>query len=139
MNLKPQHKILGINLLLFISLYGLVTLNKTVFRPISSPGSLVNFLAGCFPNFIAALLISLAFIVAVLLKKPVKARLIAYIGSAIVFLILTVEEFNPIWGASTYFDIYDIIASGFGSGLALLLFEIILKKQKQAADHKRAI
>jgi hypothetical protein len=130
MNLKTQHKILGINLLLFGLLYGLVTLNKTVFRPHLDPGSFLNIVADCFPNFIAAFLVSLAFIVGVLFKNPTKSRLIVYISSAFVFLMLTVEEFNPIWGASTHFDAYDILASGLGSVLAILFFEIIYKRKQ---------
>ena len=139
MNLKTQHKILGINLILFGLLYGLVTLNKTVFRPLFSPESFLNTITGCFPNFIAAFLISLAFIIAVIFKKPSKSRLIVYISSVIVFLILTIEEFNPIWGASTYFDVYDIIASGLGSGLAILFFEIMHRWQKHDAGYKRTV
>jgi hypothetical protein len=50
--------------------------------------------------------------------------------TAIVFLILTIEEFNPIWGASTHFDSYDILASGLGSALAILFFEIICKRKQ---------
>jgi hypothetical protein len=130
MKLKTPHKILGINLLLFVLLYGLVTLNKSVFRPHLDPGSFLNTVAGCFPNFIAAFLISLSFIVAVLFKDPAKSRLIVYLSSTIVFLILTIEEFNPIWGASTHFDSYDILASGLGSALAILFFEIICKRKQ---------
>jgi hypothetical protein len=130
MKLKTPHKILGINLLLFVLLYGLVTLNKSVFRPHLDPGSFLNTVAGCFPNFITAFLISLSFIVAVLFKDPAKSRLIVYLSSTIVFLILTIEEFNPIWGASTHFDSYDILASGLGSALAILFFEIICKRKQ---------
>ena len=129
MNNKTPLKILGINLLLFGLLYGLVDLNKTTIRPALIPGSFLNTLAGCFPNFIAAFLISLAPIVAVLFRKPEKSRLIVYVSSTIIFLILTVEEFKPMWGASTHFDVYDIIASGIGSGLAITLFEIIQNRK----------
>jgi hypothetical protein len=98
--------------------------DHSVFRPHLDPGSFLNTVAGCFPNFIAAFLISLSFIVAVLFKDP------AFISSAIVFFILTVQEFNPIWGASTHFDSYDILASGLGSALAILFFEIIYKRKQ---------
>ena len=139
MNTKVPQKILGINLLLFALLYGLVELNKTVIRPALHPGSFLNTLAGCFPNFIAALLISLAPVVAILFRKPVKSRLIVYLCSILIFLILTIEEFKPMWGASTHFDIYDIIASGIGSGLAILLFEFIHHKQSQPSVNNSAL
>lgn len=134
---KKAPKILGINLLLFGLLYGLVELNKTVIRPVLTPDSFLNTLAGCFPNFIAALLIGFAPIVAVLFRKPEKSRLIVYISSVLIFLVLTVEEFKPMWGASTYFDVYDIIASGLGSGLAIVFFEIIQRRQIQFTNEKK--
>lgn len=137
MNNKAPHKILGINLLLFGLLYGLVELNKTVIRPALIPGTLLSALSGCFPNFIAAFLISLAPIVAVLFRKPERSHLIIYISSALIFLVLTVEEFKPMWGASTHFDVYDIVASGLGSGLAIVLFEIIQRRQIQFANKKK--
>jgi hypothetical protein len=55
-----------------------------------------------------------------------KARIIIYITSIIVFSILTIEEIKPIWGASTQYDLFDILASGLGSLLAILTFEILI-------------
>lgn len=74
---------------------------------------------------IAAYLISLAPINAVIIKKPKRGRMIVYVSAIIVFLILSIEEIIPMWGASTYYDLYDIIASAIGSALAILTYEII--------------
>ena len=45
----------------------------------------------------------------------------------------TIEEFKSIWGASEYFDSFDILASGLGSALSILIFETITytRKNKQ--------
>ncbi|GAG53255.1 unnamed protein product, partial [marine sediment metagenome] len=50
--------------------------------------------------------------------------------SLLVFAILTIEEFKPIWGASTHYDSFDIFASGLGSLLAVLTFELVVLKRK---------
>ena len=44
------------------------------------------------------------------------------------FIILTIEELKPFVSASTTFDIYDIIASGLGSFIAILTYEVFIKK-----------
>ena len=126
MNLKSRIGIIVINSLLFAALYGLVTLNKELLRPALSNTYFFNILTGCFPNFIAAYLISLAFVSPVVIKKPMSGRLIIYVSSIIVFVILTIEELKPMWGASTHYDPYDILASGVGSLLAILTFEVIV-------------
>lgn len=125
MKTKTLLKIIGINLLIFGALFGLVSFNKEFLRPLSSPNSLSAIFTGCFPNLIAAYLISLAPINAVIIKKPKRGRMIVYVSAIIVFLILSIEEIIPMWGASTYYDLYDIIASAIGSALAILTYEII--------------
>ena len=124
--MKNRIRIVVINSFLFAALFGLVTLNKELLRPALSNTYFFNILTGCFPNFIAAYLISLAFVSPVLIRKPKSGRLIIYVSSIIVFIILTIEEFKPMWGASTHYDPYDILASGVGSLLAILTFEIIV-------------
>ena len=47
-------------------------------------------------------------------------------GSIAVFAILTIEEIKPILGASTYYDIFDIIASGVGSAFTILTYELLV-------------
>ena len=63
---------------------------------------------------------------AVLTKNPKHGRVIAYMSSALVFLVLTIEEIKPMWGASEHFDSFDILASGLGSLLSISTFEIIV-------------
>jgi len=126
-NRKDMLKIIGINLVLFALLYGLVSFNKGILRPEFSHLAFISILTGSFPNFIAAFIISLAFVNAVLIRKPQKGRLIVYVSSVLVFTILTIEEINPIWGASTYYDLFDILASGVGSILAIITFELIAR------------
>ena len=126
MKAKKVLKIIGINLILFGALFGLITINKEFLRPLSSSNSLSVVLTGCFPNFIAAFLISLAPINAVVIKKPKGGRIIVYACAIFTFLILAIEEVIPFWGASTYYDLYDIIASAIGSALAISTYEIIV-------------
>ncbi len=121
-------KILGINLVLFALLFGLVSFNKEILRPGLSHISFVSILTGSFPNFIAAYIISLAVTNAVLIRKPKNGRLIVYVGSALVFAILAIEELFPMWGASTYYDAFDILASGLGSLLSVVTYELIARK-----------
>ncbi len=125
MNWKSKKKVLVINAFLVAVLFGLVSLNKEVLRPALNSSHLLRILTGCFPNFIAAYLISLAFVSAVLIRKLKRGRLIIYLWSIAVFVILMVEEIKPMWGASTQYDTFDIIASGVGSTLAILTFELI--------------
>jgi len=126
-SLKNMLRIIGINLVLFALLYGLISLNKEILRPKFSHISFINILTGSFPNFIAAYIISLAFVNAVLIRKPQNGRLIVYIGSVLVFTILTIEEINPMWGASTYYDPFDILASGLGSIISIITFELMVR------------
>jgi len=129
--MKGRGRIIVINLLIFIALFGLVTLNKELFRPKLSTIPVANVLTGCFPNFIAAYLISLAFVNAVLLRYPKWGRIIVYTGSVVIFLILTMEELKSIWGASTYYDPFDVLASGLGSLFAILTFEFFNSRRKK--------
>lgn len=130
MDMKSRKKVLVLNSLLIAALFGLVTLNKELLRPNLFTIPVANVLTGCFPNFIAAYLISLAFVNAVLLKNPKWGRLIVYASSFVIFLILTIEELKPMWGASTYYDPFDVLASGLGSVLAILTFEFISSRRR---------
>jgi len=127
-NQKNMLKIIGINLVLFTLLFGLVSLNKEILRPGFSHLSFVTILTGSFPNFIAAYIISLMFVNAVLIRKPKNSRLIVYVGSVLVFAILAIEEIIPMWGASTHYDAFDILASGLGSLLSIVSFELVARK-----------
>ena len=133
MNINKKKKAIAINAILFAALFGLISLNKEILRPALNDSGLLKILTGCFPNFIAAYLISLASVSAVLIRKLKHGRLIVYSASIAVLVILTIEEFIPMWGASTYYDVFDIIASGVGSTLAIFTYELlILLKMKGA-------
>ena len=125
MNAKDKRKILGINLFLFALLFGLISLNKEILRPAFAHTPYLGIFTGSFPNFIAAYIIRLAFVNAVLQRKPKHGQLIVYLTSALIFVILTVEEIIPLWGASTHYDIFDIVASGLGSLLAIITFRLL--------------
>ena len=125
MNINDKKKVIAINAMLIAVLFGLVSLNKEILRPALNNSSLLKILTGCFPNFIAAYFISLAFVSAVLIRKFKHGRLIVYSGSIAVFVILTIEELKPMWGASTYYDIFDIIASGAGSIFTIITYELL--------------
>lgn len=125
MALNSKKKVIAINAFLLAALFGLVSLNKEVLRPGFRNSEILKILTGCFPNFIAAFLISMMFVSAVLIRKPVRGRVIAYLGSAAVFLVLMMEELKPMWGASSYYDPFDIVASGIGSLVAIVIFELI--------------
>jgi hypothetical protein len=126
MNINNRKKVIAINAFLFASLFGLISLNKEILRPALNNSGLLKILAGCFPNFIAAYLISLASVSAVLIRNLKHGRLIVYSFSIAVFSILMIEELKPMWGASEYYDTYDIIASGLGSILAILTYEFFI-------------
>ena len=120
------------NLMLFVILYFSVSFNKEYIPPIYGENPIIGILTGSYSNFIAAYIISLFSISPILKRKISKkiSRIIFYIISTSVFILLTIEEINPFTQASKTFDIYDIIASGIGSLLAIVTFEIIIKKQK---------
>jgi NhaP-type Na+/H+ and K+/H+ antiporter len=126
MNINNKKKVIAINAILFAALFGLVSLNKEILRPALNNSSLLKILTDCFPNFIAAYLISLASVSAVLIRKFKHGRLFVYTFSIAVFAILMIEELKPMWGASTYYDTFDIIASGVGSTFAIFTYELLI-------------
>ena len=127
-----KQRYITINLILFAVLYFSVSFNKEFIRPLIEDNNILGILTGSFPNFMAAYIISLFPIAAILAKYPnVKnSRFIIYFVAFMVFLILTVEELNPFFGASTVYDTYDLIANGLGSILAIITFELVLRKTK---------
>ena len=127
---KSKKRLLATNVLLFALLFLLVTFNKEFLRPTFGHLPFVGILTGSLPNFLAACLISLAVVNGVVSKKPKRGPLLVYIGSSLVFLVLTIEELRPMWGASTHYDLYDILASGLGSLIAVLIYEMIVRRHK---------
>ncbi|MCD6176724.1 MAG: hypothetical protein J7K29_02690 [Candidatus Cloacimonetes bacterium] len=128
--IKGKRRILIFNSILFAILFLSISLNKEILRPLYRNVPLVGVVTGCFPNFIAAFIISLCFMNGIVIRRTKHERLIVYISSILIFVILTIEELKPMWGASTHYDLFDIIASGIGSLLAITIFEIIVSRQK---------
>ena len=118
---------------MFAFLFLSVTFNKEFIRPVYGNSPIIGIITGSFSNFMAAYIISL-FPVSPIISKKIKikkARIIVYTISILVFLILTAEEIHPMWGASTQYDLFDILASAVGSLLAILTFEIIINWRKR--------
>jgi len=136
MRWKEKKKVIGTNALLFAALFGLISLNKEFLRPTLNNSDLLIVLTGCFPNFIAALFISLASVSAALFRKFNHERLFVYLFSLAVFIVLMIEEIKPMWGASTHYDLFDIIASGLGSLLAIGCYELLSFFLKRRLDGK---
>ena len=130
MEIIKNRKYIAINVILFAILYLSVAFNKEFIRPFYSHSPIIGLITGSFSNFMAAYIISL-FPIAPILAKNIeirKASIIIYFISILVFLILTIEEIYPMWGASTQYDLFDILASGIGSIFAILTFELIKKR-----------
>jgi hypothetical protein len=130
MEIIKNRKYLAVNLILFAILYLSVTFNKEFIRPIYGHSPIIGIITGSFSNFMAACIISL-FSVAAILAKNIelkKARLIFYAISILVFIVLAIEELKPFVSASKTYDIYDIFASGLGSFVVILTFEVFIKK-----------
>ena len=130
MEIIKNRKYLAINLILFAILYFSVSFNKEYIRPVYGHSPVIGIITGSFSNFMAAYIVSLFSVAAILAKKIEirKAKLIFYVTSILVFIILTIEEIKPFVSASKTYDIYDILASGLGSFLAILTFEVFIKK-----------
>lgn len=130
MDTKNKLRIVLGNLFLFAALFGLITLNKAFLRPNLNNSEISQILTGCLPNYLASFLISLAFVNAILARKPKHGRRWIYLVAFLVFAILALEEFKPIWGASTHYDSFDVLASGLGSFMAIILYEIVERRSK---------
>ena len=136
MELKSRKKYIIINLILFAILFALISFNKEYLRPNYGNLPFISILTGSFPNFIAAYIISLFPLKPILDKNLKYSRIIFYASSFLIFIVFTVEELKPFFGASTQYDPYDIIASGIGSLLAILTFEFFIYKPKNIVKIK---
>jgi hypothetical protein len=134
-NRLSKFRLIGTNCFLVAILYGSVTFNKEVLRPAYGRIPVLNDVLGCLPNFLAAALIGLSIVNAVRVRKPRHGRLIAYAGSLLVFAILTLEELKPMWGASTYYDPLDIIASALGALVGIVVYEVIRSRQQSSLNN----
>jgi predicted neutral ceramidase superfamily lipid hydrolase len=129
--MKNIKKVVAINAILFAALFGLISLNKEFLRHTLNNTGFQKVFTDCFPNFIAAFLISLLSVSAVLTRNTKHGRFIVYVCALVVFLILMIEEIKPMWGANEYYDSNDIIASGVGSFLTILTFELLTLFEKK--------
>ena len=134
--MNNKKKTIIINIFLFALLFGLISLNKEIIRPLYNQTPLIKILTGSFPNFIAAYIVSMFFVNGIIIKAPKYGRLIVYIGSFIVFLLMAIEELKPFWGVSKIYDYYDILASGLGAILAIVTFELIVLRRKRTKQKK---
>ncbi len=125
---KAVIRIISINLMLVLLLFGLVSLNKTVFRSAFSDSHFFQLLTGSFPNFIAGLLLCLCVVNPVLVKKPGYGRMMVYTGSLLIMAILILDELKSLV-ASEHYDIYDIIGSILGGALAIMMFEYLFYRK----------
>jgi len=134
--LKNKKRVITINAILFAALFGLISFNKEFLRPTFNNSELMKILTGCFPNFIAAYIISAAAVSAVVIRNVKRSRLIVYSSSIVVSVILIIEELIPMWGASEHYDTYDIIASVIGSFFAIITFELLIriKRRRDGSD-----
>jgi uncharacterized membrane protein (DUF485 family) len=133
MSAKKKLRVVLTNLLLFSLLFGLVSFNKEILRPAFGDISVLRPVLGSFPNFVAAYIISLFFANSALTIQPKHSRLLVYFGSLSVFVVLTVEELRPMWGASTQYDVMDIVASGLGAFLAVSTYEVTVFTRKRTS------
>jgi hypothetical protein len=133
MSRKKRFRVILTNILLFGLLFGLVSLNKEILRPSLSDIPVVKSMLDCFPNFVAAFIISLSFVNGALAMEPGYSRFLVFVGSLFVFAVLTIEELRPMWGASTHYDVLDIVASGVGSLLAIFTYELTVVTLKRAS------
>ena len=130
MSQKRKIRVVFTNICLFGFLFGAVFLNKEFLRPSLSHLPSLAPITGSFPNFIAAYIIGLFFVNGAVTMEQKHSRLLVYMASLLVFAFLTLEEVNPMWGASTCYDVLDIIATGAGSLLAIVTYELIVLKRK---------
>jgi predicted neutral ceramidase superfamily lipid hydrolase len=135
--MKNIKKVVAINAILFAALFGLISLNKEFLRHTLNNTGFQKVFTDCFPNFIAAYLISLLSVSAVLIRKIKHGRLIVYACAIVVSLILMIEEIKPMWGANEYYDSNDIIASGVGSFFTIITYELLVLFEKRCKQRDK--
>ena len=113
-----------VNAILLAFLFLSISFNKEYLRPALAGNPILNVFTGSYANFIAAYMISLFPACLIHTKRFSNAKgMIIILATAIgVFIILTIEEFAPVFGASKVRDGYDIVASAFGSSCAVLRY-----------------
>ena len=130
-SITDRLRVVGTNLLLFLLLFGVVTLNKRLLGPSVGSSALAQVVTGSLPNFAAAFFVSLCAVSPVLVMKPRFGRMLVYLAALVVFTLLALEELSGVVGASTQLDTFDILASALGAVFACLTFEWIVKVAKR--------
>ena len=104
-----------------------MTFNKEYLRPACAGNSVLGLFTDSYPNFIAAYVMTLFPACPILTKRlPVTSGMRIILATGVgVFVILTIEELAPIFGASEVRDGNDIIASALGSFCAILTFHFL--------------
>jgi hypothetical protein len=117
----------AVNAILFALLLVSVSFNKEYLRPAFAGNPVLELLTGSYANFIAAYVISLLPACPLLTKRfGVTREMQIILATAVgVFIILTIEELAPVFGASKVRDGNDIIASALGSFCAILTFHFL--------------
>jgi VanZ family protein len=88
-----------------------------------------DILIGSLPNFVGAFVFSLALSSEISKLYVKKRKLIIYLMSSLVFIILTIEEFHPFFTATKTFDKFDIIASAIGALCSVIVLESSMRKK----------
>ncbi|NPD43991.1 hypothetical protein [Lentimicrobium sp. S6] len=106
----------------------LFVINKEYLRPAFQNNEVVSIIVGSLPNFLGAYLFSLLPFERIIKSNNKNRKAYYYLYVAFIFIFLIIEEFFPFFTASKTFDVYDILASGMGCILAILSYEITIKK-----------
>jgi hypothetical protein len=130
---------IAVNAIMLAFLFLSVSFNKEYLRPAFAEVTILNILAGSFSNFIASYVISLFPVCPILTKNfsSPKVNQIVIATAIGVFIILTLEEFVGIFGASKVFDGYDILATALGSSCAIYTFIFVrraISRRKNEAE-----
>lgn len=117
----------AVNAILLAFLFLSVSFNKEYLRPTFTENPILIVLSGSYANFIAAYVICLFPVCPILTKRFNSVRPMQLVAATAigVFIILTIEELAPVFGASKVRDGNDIIASAFGSFCAILTFLLL--------------
>ena len=117
----------AVNAIMFAFLYLTVTFNKEYLRSAFAGNPILELLTGSYPNFIAAYVISLFPACPILTRRALisKGTRLIMATAAVVFVILTIEEFVSVFGASKVADGNDVVASALGVSCSILTFLIL--------------
>lgn len=111
------------DIFLYLILFIIYGINKLYIRPNFGDTFIIGEISGSLPNLIGAFLFSFLPFGKLFNIKYLTGKKRIYLSSLIVFILLTSEEFYPIFTSSKTFDYFDILASGIGAILAIIYSE----------------